>query len=171
LGNNFKFCNPRGSRHSSNREVLDTARTERERERESRKTGLPIGNLTSQLFANIYLNELDQFIKHQLKIKHYLRYCDDFVILADNPDELLEIKKQIEIFLSEKLRLRLHPSKIVLRKLNQGIDFLGYIILPHYRTLRTKTKKRMFKKVNNCNKASYLGLLKHCNGYKLMKTL
>ena len=168
----------RGSRRSSNRESISTAldTRERERERESKKfrvakTGLPIGNLTSQLFANIYLNELDQLIKHKLKIKHYLRYCDDFVILDNDPTNLLKIQDQIELFLNKRLKLGLHPNKVVICKLNQGIDFLGYVALPHYRTLRTKTKKRMLKRINDKNSSSYFGLLKHCNGYKLKNSL
>ena len=136
------------------------------RERE-RVKGLPIGNLTSQLFANIYLNELDQFIKHRLKIKHYLRYCDDFVILNSSEMTLRKCHWQIEKFLKENLKLKLHPSKIIFRKLNQGIDFLGYVVLPHYRVLRTKTKKRMLKRINEKNLASYSGLLKHCNSFRL----
>ena len=79
--------------------------------------------------------------------------------------------KKIEGFLNERLKLSLHPNKIVIRKLNQGIDFLGYVILSHYRTLRTKTKRRMLKKANIENESSYLGLLHHCNAYKLTKEL
>jgi hypothetical protein len=152
---------------------------ERERERETNPirelnlngTGLPIGNLTSQLFANIYLNELDQFIKHRLKIKYYLRYCDDFVILSGNRTELEILVGRISFFLDCRLALRPHPQKIIVRKLKQGIDFLGYVILPHYRVLRTKTKKRMLQKRSKKNLPSYLGLLKHCNGYYLRKKL
>lgn len=129
--------------------------------------GIPIGNLTSQLFANIYLNELDQFIKHELKIKFYLRYCDDFVILENDIEKLQNTVFRIEDFLNCQLKLNLHHDKIVIRKRRQGIDFLGYIILPHYQVLRTKTKKRMFKRINHRNLSSYLGLLKHCNGYKV----
>ena len=139
---------------------------ERERERETRR-GLPIGNLTSQIFANIYLDELDQFIKHKLKIKYYLRYCDDFVILDTDRNKLEKIILQIADFLKLNLKLSLHPDKIIIRKLKQGIDFLGYVVLPHYRVLRTKTKRRMLKKINQNNLSSYLGLLKHCNSYKL----
>jgi len=69
------------------------------------------------------------------------------------------------------LNLSLHPDKIIMRKYNQGIDFLGYVTLPYYRALRTKTKKRMFKKINHKNVQSYLGILTHCNGYKLSKEL
>ena len=65
------------------------------------------------------------------------------------------------------LNLSLHPDKIIIRKYNQGIDFLGYVTLPHYRVLRTKTKKRMFRRINHKNLQSYLGVLSHCNGYKL----
>ena len=131
------------------------------------KIGLPLGNLTSQLFANIYLDEFDQFIKHKLKIKYYLRYCDDFVILDTDKNKLEKIIPLISNFLHLNLKLTLHPSKIIIRKLKQGIDFLGYIVLPHYRVLRTKTKRRMFEKINQNNLSSYLGLLKHCNSYKL----
>jgi len=152
-----------------------SSETERERERESKKIsaakGLPIGNLTSQLFANIYLNELDQFLKHQLKIKYYLRYCDDFVILDKDLEVFRTLIRQINNFLNEELKLGLHPNKVIIRKLKQGIDFLGYVILPHYRTLRTKTKKRMYKRINSQNLSSYLGLLKHCNSFKLRENL
>ena len=130
-------------------------------------TGIPIGNLTSQLFANIYLNELDQFVKHKLKVKHYLRYTDDFMILHQNKNYLKELLPEIAEFLREKLKLNLHPNKVFIRKLSQGIDFLGYVVLPYHKILRTKTKKRIFKKVSDKNLQSYLGVLKHCDGYKL----
>ena len=149
--------------------------------------GLPLGNITSQLFANIYLNELDYFIKHNLRTKHYIRYCDDFVILDDNKEYLEELILQIDNFLKETLKLSLHPDKIIIKKYHQGIDFLGYVSFPHHRILRTKTKKRMFKKIShklrdlgqskiteqsfNQTIQSYLGVLKHCNGYKLEKEL
>lgn len=146
---------------------------ERERERESRhcEIGLPIGNLTSQLFANIYLDQFDQFIKHSLKLKYYLRYCDDFIVLDTSRNKLEKIIPQIANFLQLNLKLALHPDKIIIRKLRQGIDFLGYVILPHYRVLRTKTKKRMLKKLNQQNLSSYLGLLGHCNSYQIKRKL
>jgi retron-type reverse transcriptase len=129
--------------------------------------GIPLGNLTSQYFANIYLDELDQFVKHTLRIKHYIRYTDDFLILNNNQNFLLDLIKPINQFLNDQLKLNLHPDKIIMRKHNQGIDFLGYVTLPHYRVLRTKTKKRMFKKINDKNIQSYLGVLEHCDGYEL----
>lgn len=115
------------------------------------------------------MNELDQFVKHCLKVKYYIRYADDFVIISENEQCLENLLLKIQLFLSEKLKLRLHPNKITIRKLRQGIDFLGYIVLPHYRLVRTKTKRRIFKRVNPNNLSSYTGLLSHCNAYKLTK--
>jgi RNA-directed DNA polymerase len=135
--------------------------------------GVPIGNLTSQLFANIYLNEFDHFIKDKLQIKYYLRYTDDFIILGQDPAGLAALLPVIRKFLRDELVLELHPRKIILRKFRQGIDFLGYVVLPHYRALRTKTKRRMFRQISvydkkyNVRLQSYLGLLSHCRGHAL----
>ncbi len=137
----------------------------------AKSRGLPLGNVTSQLFANIYLDELDQFVKHTLKARYYIRYCDDFVILEREQDTLTRFVERIRAFLLSRLFLELHPNKVTLRKLRQGTDFLGYVSLPHYRVLRTRTKRRMFKRVNEKNLPSYLGLLKHCKGEKLRKKL
>jgi len=149
--------------------------------------GIPLGNVVSQLFANIYLNELDQFVKHNLKIKYYLRYCDDFIILGKDRKDLENLIKRINNFLQEKLKLNLHPDKIIIRKYGQGIDFLGYVVLPRCRVLRTKTKRRMLQKLsqkkmaldNNLiskecfeqSRQSYLGVLGHCSGWKIVKKL
>ncbi|NQU83792.1 MAG: RNA-dependent DNA polymerase [Parcubacteria group bacterium] len=149
--------------------------------------GLPLGNVTSQLFANIYLNELDQFVKHTLKEKYYIRYCDDFLIFSKDQKHLIKTIPLISDFLSANLKLSLHPNKIFTRKLSYGIDFLGYVGLPHYSILRTKTKRRMFRKIRqNKNKLrvgvisqekskqslqSYFGVLKHCKGFKIKKYL
>ncbi|MBI2017980.1 hypothetical protein HYS92_02930 [Candidatus Daviesbacteria bacterium] len=140
--------------------------------------GIPLGNLTSQVFANIHMNELDQFIKHKLKIKYYLRYADDFTMLFCSNDLNQWIKK-IKVFLWKRLKLELHPQKIILRQLNWGIDFLGYIVLPHYILPRTKTKRRIYKKLEekrfseNFNQSlqSYLGYLSHANSYKVIQEL
>lgn len=147
--------------------------------------GLPLGNVTSQLFANIYLNELDQFIKHKLRAKYYLRYSDDFVILSDDKIYLKKLIFEISNFLRKKLKLFFHSNKVEIRKFSRNIDFLGYVILPHYVVLRTKTKKRIFKKISkkcedlknkkiseksfNQSLQSYLGILKHCKGYDIVK--
>lgn len=145
--------------------------------------GLPLGNVTSQILANIYLNELDQYVKHCLKVKYYLRYCDDFVILGRDPHHLLELAFKINEFLGEHLALSLHPDKVILRKYRQGIDFLGYVVLPYHRIMRTKTRNRIVKRILDKREAvdgnlisqeslkqslnSYLGILKHCNGHDL----
>lgn len=151
------------------------------------KRGIPIGNLTSQLFANVYMNEFDQFIKHKLRIKYYCRYTDDFVIVSDDWDYLTNLLPTIRTFLENQLRINLHPNKISTRKIHQGIDFLGYLVLPHYQLLRTKTKKRIFKKLEakvcdhkagkvdiftlNQSLNSFLGVLSHANSHRLGQKL
>ena len=93
------------------------------------------------------------------------------MILGDDMAGLEKYIPEIERFLSNKLKLELHPDKIIVRKLKQGIDFLGYVALPHYRVLRTKTKRRMFGRINSNNLPSYFGLLKHCNSFQLRQEL
>jgi len=133
--------------------------------------GLPLGNLTSQLLINIYLNELDQFVKHKLKIKHYIRYADDFVFMSRGKDELENILPKIKEFLYEKLKLELHPNKVFIKTFSSGVDFLGWIHFPYHRVLRTSTKWRMFRKLEEDQKEavvfSYWGMLRHGNGFKL----
>lgn len=137
--------------------------------------GLPIGNLTSQLFANVYMNELDQFVKHELRVKHYVRYTDDFVFVAPSRRELEQLMVPIQDFLRQRLKLELHPGKVHIRKYRQGIDFLGYVLLPHHRVLRTKTKRRIFRRVHRgiTEQAlqSYLGVLSHANTHGLAQKL
>ncbi len=113
----------------------------------SKDVGLPIGSLTSQFFANIYLNELDQFIKHKLKIKYYIRYVDDFIILANDTKTLLMIKDRVQNFLYEKLKLTLHPKKIVIQHKSKGINFLGYIVKENYILIRKRTVKSFKRKL------------------------
>lgn len=100
--------------------------------------GMPIGSLTSQFFANVYLNELDQFVKHTLKVRSYVRYVDDFVLLADDPQTLLGWKAEIDRFLAKHLALQLHPDKTVLQRCSQGVDFLGAIVHPRHRLIRQR---------------------------------
>lgn len=142
---------------------------------ESFKFGLPIGNLTSQLFANIYLNNLDQYIKHNLKIPFYIRYTDDFVIIYNDLEKLKQWLSQIQEFLNTNLKLQLHPNKIILRKYHQGTDFLGYVQFPHHRILRTKTKERIIEKIQKGvpeqSLNSYLGVLSHADSYKLSQEI
>jgi len=132
--------------------------------------GLPLGNLTSQLFANIYLNEFDQFVKHRIKAKFYIRYADDFVILSENKTWLEEILPRIKNFLQDELKLEIHPDKIFIKTLASGIDFLGWVHSPNHRVLRTSTKRRMFKNLwedfSSDVVASYLGMLKWGNTFR-----
>lgn len=151
------------------------------------KKGIPIGNLTSQLFANIYLNELNQFVKHKLKVKYYLRYADDFVILNSSKELLERQLGEIETFLEQTLKLSLHQDKTTFRKLSWGIDFVGYVALPYYQVVRTKTKRRILRKVNDVlfqyksgeitdyafqqSVASYLGILHHAKANKIKRQI
>lgn len=100
--------------------------------------GLPIGNLNSQFFANVYLNGLDQFVKHELKCRHYLRYCDDFVLLSTDPAQLVAWRDRIRDFLRERLRLELNPAREKLRPVGDGVDFLGYIVRRDYILVRRR---------------------------------
>lgn len=137
--------------------------------------GLPLGNLTSQLLVNIYMNEFDQFIKYSLKQKHYIRYADDFVFFSQNKTELEKLIPTISNFLEKKLKLEIHPDKLFIKTLASGIDFLGWVHFSNHRVLRTATKRRMMNKVMMTNKESvfqsYIGLLSHGDGYNHQKRL
>jgi len=111
---------------------------------DSAEKGIPIGNLTSQLFANIYLNKLDEYVKYELKIKYYLRYMDDFVILHESKQYLHEVKEKIRTFLAS-MKLTLHPKKANIFPITLGVDFLGYRIFNPYRLVRKSTVKRFLK--------------------------
>lgn len=149
--------------------------------------GVPIGNLTSQLFANVYMNEFDHFVKHALRVKYYARYTDDFVIVGNNLEELQKLIAPIEEFLQKRLRLGLHPDKIQIVKYSKGVDFLGYVQYPHHRLMREQSKRRMLRKLRHaevryrCGEfdearmhatlQSYLGALSHADAYRLSQTL
>ncbi|MFV0424396.1 MAG: reverse transcriptase domain-containing protein [Bacilli bacterium] len=144
--------------------------------------GIPIGNLTSQMFANIYLNELDQYIKHTLKVKYFIRYMDDMIILHHDKKLLYEYKMLIEEFLQNELKLNLN-NKTAIRPISLGIDFVGYKVWPTYIKLRKSSALKMKRKLKivqkdysknkisferaNATVQSYLGILKHCNSYNL----
>ncbi len=136
--------------------------------------GLPLGNLTSQLFANVYMNQFDQFMKHTLKARHYIRYADDFAVLSREKALLEELIPEIGDFLDKRLKLMLHPDKVFIKTFASGVDFLGWVHFPDHRLLRTTTKRRMLKRLaeNPSNEArqSYLGLLKHGNTIKIRKS-
>ena len=106
---------------------------------------MPLGSHTSQFFANIYLNELDQYVKHHLHVRYYLRYVDDFVILSHSKNQLKIWKEKIDEFLKEKLNLELHPQKSQIASLHRGINFLGFRIFYHHKVLR-KSNLRKFER-------------------------
>jgi RNA-directed DNA polymerase len=112
-------------------------------------TGMPLGNFTSQFFANVYLNELDQFVKHKLRTKYYIRYVDDFVILYESKEQLEEWKIKINNFLKEKLKIELHPSKSHVLRLNSGINFLGFRVFYHHKLIRASNLKNFERRFNN----------------------
>lgn len=133
--------------------------------------GLPLGNLTSQLLVNIYMNEFDQWVKRELKAKCYIRYADDFVILLQERRELEALLSRIKTFLRKELRLALHQKKVSIKTIASSVDFLGWVHSPDHRVLRTVTKRRMLERISPKNVSSYLGLLGHGNGYILRRTI
>jgi RNA-directed DNA polymerase len=129
--------------------------------------GLPIGNLSSQFFANIYLDVLDQFVKHGLRCKHYIRYVDDFVLLHESAQWLNDALASINDLLPAKLHARLNPTKTILQPVDRGIDFVGQVIKPWHRTLRRRTFNEALQRVRTIDAGdlfetanSYYGLLR-----------
>ena len=150
--------------------------------------GLPIGNLTSQFFANLYMNELDQYVKHGLKAPYYGRYVDDMVLFHEDPDILNMWYRQMDDFLRSRLGLHLHPNKKHLNYADAGIDFTGFIIKPGRTYLRQTTVSGCKQKIRawehngspvdaaslekvSHSLNSYLGMLRQVNGYKARKSL
>jgi len=149
--------------------------------------GLPIGNLTSQFFANVYLNELDQFIKHKLKVKYYLRYVDDLLILSQNKEQLKVWRNEIDIFLRNKLSLTMHPQKQFLQNVDKGIDFVGFAARPSHILMRKRIIKNLKEKLWQFNQRqkisqenikqmlsavnSYYGQFKHAKTFALREKL
>ena len=151
--------------------------------------GLPIGNLTSQFFANVYMNNFDHFVKRDLKVKSYIRYVDDFVLFDNSKDNLLFLKNKIEDYLKNNLSLKLRDD-FKIKKMQNGLDFLGYIIradytlvrrrvvnnfkfkkakfLHGYENLKAKTDLEKIKKFLSIQ-ASFLGHIKHANSFNLLK--
>jgi retron-type reverse transcriptase len=129
--------------------------------------GIPLGNLTSQLFANVYLDPLDQYMKRVLRVPVYLRYADDMLLAHTDKELLMEWRSSLERFLSTDRKLDLHPHKTTLRTWHQGIDFLGLVSFPTHRVLRTRTKRRMQKRLSEQNASSYLGVAMHARALLL----
>lgn len=153
----------------------------------SGRCGVPIGNLTSQLFANVYLDVFDQFIKHDLKVKHYARYTDDFVIVSESREYLLNLLPRIQLFLKDKLKIQMHPNKITVTKFSHGIDYLGYVLFPYFTLVRKRTRQRALRKINekillyrqgeiskdklHATLMAYLGVFSHANAYRFSEKL
>jgi retron-type reverse transcriptase len=136
-----------------------------------RGKGLPLGNLTSQILVNIYMNEFDQFVKRTLRVKYYLRYADDFAFLSEDKEYLQNILPQVAAFLGERLNLSLHPDKVSITSFASGVDFLGWVHFPNRRVIRTATKKRMLRRIEKHptkeTVASYIGMLSHGNAKRI----
>lgn len=138
--------------------------------------GIPLGNLTSQLFVNIYLNEFDQYVKRVLTVERYIRYADDFVLLSSDKGYVQDQLFLLQEFLGSSLKLECHPDKIFIQPLSQGIDFLGWVHFPHHRVLRTVTRRKMMARLGkdgltDAVVASYKGLLQHGNAHHLKVSL
>ena len=143
--------------------------------------GMPLGNLTSQFFANVYLNELDYFVKHNLKAKYYIRYVDDFIILHQYKEQLEIWKQEINNFLKENLKLELHSEKSRIIPLSEGIDFVGFRNFYHYKLLRKRNIRKVISAVEEYKKGEipkeeileifqgWQAYAKWANTYKLRK--
>ena len=108
--------------------------------------GTPLGNLTSQFFANVYLNELDYFVKSFLKAKYYIRYVDDFIVLHKSKFQLEMWKKEINSFLDRELKIGLHPEKSKVISLSKGVDFVGFRNFYYFKILRRRSIKNIHSK-------------------------
>ena len=150
--------------------------------------GLPIGDLTSQLFSNIYLNELDQYVKRELKVKHYGRYVDDFFLISPDKNFLEECAGKIRLFLHTRLELTLHPNKVhyyhaynAKTKTGEGVPFLGAVVMPHYKHLSKRTTRKVLQLakrieqegISECWQTanSYLGQMRHYKAAKLSRKI
>ena len=150
--------------------------------------GLPIGNLTSQLFANIYLDEFDHFMKQQMNLKYYGRYVDDIVVVHPDQYYLKTVIPAVREYLKTKLMLQLHPRKIYLQHYSKGVAFLGAVIKPYRIYIANRTKTNFFTAIQQQNNIarshkptkeekvkfltsmnSYLGIMKHYRTYRLRK--
>jgi len=135
--------------------------------------GLPIGNLSSQFFANIYLDELDQYAKHTLKLKHYARYVDDIVVVGGSGADLNVAYKQLSQFVESVLKVKFHPNKKEINRVDVGLNFVGYIIKPWSKYIRRSTIDNMYKRTKGHQEFeplratvnSYFGMLRQANAY------
>ena len=150
----------------------------------SKHKGLPIGNLTSQFFANCYMDILDQYIKRVLKTRYYMRYVDDFILLGNTKEELINKKEKIVLFLKENLSLKIRDD-FKIKSTKTGIDFLGYIVKPTHILVRNRgvnnfkyKKAKLLEDEGNINTIKYKELVssykahfKHANGFNLINNM
>lgn len=170
-----------GALIKSNRQLLSQVPIHKSLFNAAPNKGLPIGNLTSQFFANIYLNEVDQFAKHCLKIKYYGRYVDDIVTLGEDIKILVEKSKALDDFAKTNLDVAFHPNKTYVNKIEHGINFIGYILKPWAKYVRRSTMANLMRKLEEpdffrdadvlASVNSYLGMLKHVKGYKARRKI
>jgi len=138
--------------------------------------GLPIGNLSSQFFANIYLNELDQYCKHQLKTRRYIRYADDIVVIGDGPKQLNNTFELMNEYAIHHLGICFHPFKKIIQPTSKGINFVGYIVKHHRKYIRNDTVQNFKSKDYDCSENphqiinSYFGFFKHANCYNIKQS-
>ncbi|MCL4374540.1 reverse transcriptase/maturase family protein [Patescibacteria group bacterium] len=172
----YRFFNLKGEYINPTEDVMNI----------NKRCGLPIGNLTSQLFANIYLNELDHFVKETLKVRWYARYMDDFLVIHPDKNYLKQLKDDIKLFLEYHLQLELSANKVVVQNTKSGIPFVGYLIFYDHVRVRGKTLIRMRRKLKSKTelferkgdsrkfkavRSSIKGHLKFANSYNLQKIL
>lgn len=149
--------------------------------------GLAVGSLLNQMLANVNQNEVDHYAKRQLRIHQYVRYMDDVVMISDNKAQLMEWRREIEAFMSERLKLELNPKKTFIQPISHGIDFCQYRVYPDHIKLKKATALRMKRNLKRIQKlyaegkidleraqrtvTSYMGLMSHCDSYQLRKTI
>jgi len=139
-------------------------------------TGLPIGNLSSQFFANVYLDPLDQFAKHRLKLRWYARYVDDIVALGENGERMYAAYEAMAAFAETKLKIAFHPNKVSVNRIERGVNFVGYVVKPYCKYVRRSTLRNLRRKLRDKSVVrdaerlratvnSYFGILRHANAY------
>jgi hypothetical protein len=152
--------------------------------------GLPIGNLTSQVFANFYMDAFDHYVKHDLGIKYYGRYVDDFVLVHPSKSYLTSLLPLLSAFLHDELGLKIHPKKIYLQHYKKGVKFVGAVLKPNRIYIANRTKGNMYDAISKfntiartqkieshnvdallCSMNSYLGIMKHYNTYKTRRVM
>ncbi len=184
LADTILFHDPRGDyRFAGPRKMIDLVPPHKRLTNQPAHLGLPIGNLSSQFFANVYLDTLDKHCKHDLRARHYIRYVDDFVLLHESPQWLNSAHGDIEAWLPTNLGVRLNPKKTILQPISRGVDFAGQVIKPWHRTTRRRTFNEALRRTSEISAEdlfetanSYFGLLRqttasHLDRVKLANVL